>query len=461
MINYTEPFKNDWKNIKISILGAGKSGISAAKLGKYIGAEVLLSDNSNNTNLISKIEGINFESGGHSKSILNSNFIIKSPGIPNDIQIIESIKKKNIPIYSEIEFASWFTNSTILALTGSNGKSTTVNLLHEMCLSDGKTSLLGGNIGIPFSENVLWELKTKTTNIVHVLELSSFQLEHINNLKVDIGCILNISSDHLDRYSNFEDYANQKIKLANHISKNGHIVFNKDDLILNKSLKNKSKSIPFSINTEDKCFYKLNSSKVYSGNKENPNILFKLNDTKLKGIHNIQNILAAATIAKVYGLDQSAIKNTIINFNPIPHRLEWIGKINGANYINDSKATNIEAAKAAIQSFDRNIILILGGQDKGDTDFSVLKPIIKNRINEIITYGESGQKIKHMLDKNFKISFFNKFEHAIYNANLKSKNGDTILLSPACASYDQFQNYEERGETFIKLFKKMELDVEK
>ena len=458
MIDYNNNSNSDWRNIKISILGAGKSGIAAAKLATYIGAKVFISENSNCPNILSDIDDMNFESGGHSNSILDADFIIKSPGIPNNTPIIEAINQKSLPIYSEIEFASWFTSYPILALTGSNGKSTTINLLHEMCLNDGKTSLLGGNIGIPFSENVLWELKTKTNNIIHVLELSSFQLEHVNKLNVDVGCILNISSDHLDRYKDLEDYASQKIKLANHINENGTIIFNNDDSILIDSFKNIQNSIPFSIKNNEKCYYKLNSSKVYSGDANNPNILFNLNETKLKGTHNIQNILAAATMAKAYGINQKSIQDTIINFTPIPHRLEWIGKINEVNYFNDSKATNIAAATAAIKSFKKNIILILGGKDKGDTDFSILKPIMKNRINEIIAYGDSGIKIKNTLDKYFKISFHNKFEDAVYNAHIKSKNGDTVLLSPACASYDQFKNYEERGETFIKLFKRLEIE---
>jgi len=458
MIDRISNSNTDWRNIKISILGAGKSGIAAAKLATYMGAKVFISEKNNSLKTLSNIDNINFESGGHSDSILDADFVIKSPGVPNNIPIIKTINQTQIPIYSEIEFASWFTSYPILALTGSNGKSTTINLLHEMCLNDGKTSLLGGNIGIPFSENVLWELKTKTNNIVHVLELSSFQLEHINKIKVHVGCILNISSDHLDRYIDLKDYANQKMKLASHIYDNGKIIFNNDDPILLDSLKNIPYSTPFSIKNNEKCYYKLNSSKVYSGDASNPNILFKLNETKLKGIHNIQNILAAATMAKAYGINQESIQNTIINFKPIPHRLEWIGKINEVNYFNDSKATNIAAAKAAIQSFKQNIILILGGKDKGDTDFSILKPIMKNRINEIVTYGDSGIKIKNALDKDFNISFHNKFENAVYNAHIKSKDGDTVLLSPACASYDQFNNYEERGEVFIKLFKKLELE---
>jgi UDP-N-acetylmuramoylalanine--D-glutamate ligase len=327
-----------------------------------------------------------------------------------------------------------------------------------MCLDDGRTSLLGGNIGIPFSENVLWELKNNINNAMHVLELSSFQLEHIKKLQVKVGCILNISPDHLDRYPNIEKYALQKLKLVDHLEKDGSLVFNSDDQILSKSLNNKTNTIPFSINDNSKCYYKLNSSKVYFEETNNPEVLFEFNKTRLRGQHNIQNILAAATMAKIYGLKNESIHNAIINFQPINHRLEWVGNINEVDYFNDSKATNIAATTAAIQTFEKNIILILGGQDKGDTDFSTLIAIMKNRVSKIFSYGESGIKIKNTLQKYFPIFFNHKFENSVFNAHKASKKGDTILLSPGCASYDQFKSYEKRGELFIKLFSKWELE---
>jgi UDP-N-acetylmuramoylalanine--D-glutamate ligase len=457
MIDLNNISKINWANTRISILGAGKSGIAAAALGTHIGAQIFISEDSDSPEIIENIGELKYEVGGHSNSVLDADILVKSPGIPNDVPVIKECENQNIPIVSEIEFASWFTTSPILALTGSNGKTTTVNLLHEMCISDGRTSLLGGNVGMPFSENVLWELTSNIENSVHVLELSSFQLEHINTFSPLIAGILNISPDHLDRYADINAYAAEKLKLATHIDKTGWLVFNADDPILAKSLKDTTRSIVFSLKQNEKCHFKLNATKVYSGEVDDPDILFNFEDTKLKGFHNLQNILAAATMAHSFGISRQAIQNTIINFTPIPHRLEWVGNINNVDYFNDSKATNIAAATAAIESFDDDLILILGGQDKGSTDFKQLIPIMENRVKSIIAYGDAGLEIKNQLDGYFMVAFSEDFEDAFLSANKNSSPGDTVLLSPACASFDQFSNYEERGNKFVEIFTKLEL----
>lgn len=457
MIDLNNISKINWANTRISILGAGKSGIAAAALGTHIGAQIFISEDSDSPEIIENIGELKYEVGGHSNSVLDADILVKSPGIPNDVPIIKECENQNIPIVSEIEFASWFTTSPILALTGSNGKTTTVNLLHEMCISDGRTSLLGGNVGMPFSENVLWELTSNIENSVHVLELSSFQLEHINTFSPLIAGILNISPDHLDRYADINAYAAEKLKLATHIDKTGWLVFNADDPILAKSLKDTTRSIVFSLKQNEKCHFKLNATKVYSGEVDDPDILFNFEDTKLKGFHNLQNILAAATMAHSFGISREAIHNSIINFTPIPHRLEWVGSIQNVDFFNDSKATNIAAAIAAIESFDDNLILILGGKDKGSTDFTQLIPIMKNRVKSIIVYGDAGREIKNQLNEIFPLTYCDDFEDALLTANNNSNAGDTILLSPACASFDQFSNYEERGNKFVEIFTKLEL----
>lgn len=459
MIDLQNIHQNNWAQTRVSILGAGLSGIGAANLGRYVGAEIFISDNNNSPEIAGKLHEFKHETGDHSEKILNTDLLILSPGIPDKIPIIQECREENIPIVSEIEFASWFTESPILALTGSNGKTTTVNLLHEMCISDGKNSLLGGNVGIPFSENVLWELTSDISGSVHVLELSSFQLEYINSFSPTIAGILNITADHMDRYADIHDYAAEKLKLADHIKDSGWLVYNADDSMLSKSLMDVSRSVRFSLKQKEKCHFKLNASKVYSGKEDNPNILFKLEDTKLRGFHNLQNILAAATMANSFGISRSAIQNTIINFTPIPHRLEWIGNINDVDYFNDSKATNIAAARAAIESFDNNLILILGGQDKGSTDFRQLIPMMNNRVKSIITFGEAGSEIKKQLDSAFNTVCCDLFNNAVNLAYEQSNPGDTVLLSPACASFDQFSNYEERGATFTQIFTQLELGI--
>ncbi len=457
MIDLNNISQNNWANTRISILGAGISGIAAGALGAHVGADIFISERNDTPEIIENIGNFKHEVGGHSNSVLDADILIKSPGIPNDVSIIKECENQGIPIVSEIEFASWFTSSPILALTGSNGKTTTVNLLHEMCISDGRTSLLGGNVGMPFSENVLWEIKSDIKTSIHVLELSSFQLEHIISFSPTIAGILNISADHLDRYADINAYATEKLKLADHIQESGWLVYNADDPILAESLMNNTRSVVFSLKQNEKCHFKLNATKVFSGDVDNPDILFNFEDTKLKGFHNLQNILAAATMAHSFGISREAIHNTIINFTPIPHRLEWVGNINNVDYFNDSKATNIAAATAAIESFDDDLILILGGQDKGSTDFKQLIPIMENRVKSIIAYGDAGLEIKNQLDGDFMVAFSEDFEDAFLSANNNSTPGDTVLLSPACASFDQFSNYEERGNKFVEIFTKLEL----
>ncbi len=457
MIDFQNIQNNNWGSTRISIIGAGKSGIAAAKLGMHMGSEIFISDNNDSSNIQKNVENFNNETGGHSEKVLDAHLIVISPGVPDRIPIIQECQSQGIPIISEIEFASWFTSSPILALTGSNGKTTTIHLLHEMCVSDGNTSLMGGNVGIPFSENVLWELTSNINSPVHVLELSSFQLEHVQLFSPTVSGILNISPDHMDRYENFETYASKKLRLAEQTSKSGWVVYNADDSILSQSLADFSRSVQFSIAENPDCYFKLNASKVYTGEIDNPNILFQLEDTKLKGMHNLQNILAAATMAHSFDISRSAIQDTIMNFSPIHHRLEWIGNINNVDYFNDSKATNIAAARAAIESFDDNLILILGGQDKGSTDFLQLSPVMKNRVKSIVTYGEAGSEIKNQLEAEFQMNYHEKFDDAVLQAYEQSEPGDIILLSPACASFDQFSNYEERGDEFNLIFTNLEL----
>lgn len=450
--------KINWKEVRISIVGGGVSGISAATLGKYIGANIFISDNDNSLKGSQIINNFNHEIGIHSKKILKADLIIISPGISDEIPIIKSCKQQHIPIVSEIEFASWFTKSPIIAITGSNGKTTTTNLLHSMCINDGKNSLLGGNIGIPFSENVLLELQSEIKDPIHVLELSSFQLEHIETFSPTIAGLLNISEDHMDRYNNIEDYSNAKIKITKNIKSSGMIVYNEEDSILRKKFKQKNNATPFSTNNKKNIHFKLNANEIFSNDLENPFILFNLNETKLKGIHNLQNILAAATIANIHGIKYKSIRDAIINFPPIPHRIEWIGNINNVDYFNDSKATNIAATNAAIESFDNQLILIMGGLDKGNSDFSKMIPILDNHVKHVFVYGDSGSLIKNNLENKINITYIHEFELAVKEAVKQSISGDVILLSPACASFDQFKNYEERGNTFKNIFNKLELD---
>ena len=419
------------RDVKLGILGAGKSGLSVSKLAKYLGFNILLSESNKSQNELN-LEGIDFEVGGHSDKILDSDLIIKSPGIPSDISIIKKAIKKNIPIISEIEFASWFSDSPIIGVTGTNGKTTTVNLVHNIFLKAGFESMLGGNVGIPFSDNVYKEILSKNENRIHILELSSFQLEHVPYLSLDVACILNISRDHLDRYNSFEKYINTKLNIIKAVKPNGFITFNNDDYILKEKIINKNNMIPFS--------YKDVQSEI-----------FKLDEIHLRGTHNHSNISAALAISKIYNIDFEIFIKSIEKFKPLPHRIEYVITLNKTKIYNDSKSTNIDSMSAAIDTFNQNIVIIVGGVDKESSDFLNIFRQHSNKITHVICYGESGQSIFNQIKNHIKSSYNKNFEISVSNAISKCKGGDVLLFSPGCASYDQFKNYIDRGNKFKEI----------
>ena len=419
-------------NKKIGILGAARSGLAAADLANNLGADVFISDINNFSDV--KIEGVEYEFGQHSDKILKSDFIIKSPGIKNNSKIIKKIKDLSIPIVSEIEFASWFTNGFIIALTGTNGKTTTVELINSILKDNGFISLLGGNIGVPFSANVLMELCNKEDkNIFHVLEVSSFQLDDIKYFKPNISIILNISPDHIDYHKNFNNYLNAKLKITMNQDSSCYAIINENQI---STIHQKSKA-------EEIKFRVLDDSFFLKGKK----IELDISQSLLKGKHNYENILSAFITCKLCGLDHKEIIDSINIFPSLPHRLEELQSKAEFRIYNDSKATNLHATCAAIDAIESNIILILGGIDKNDSDFSILKKY-KNKIQKIILYGESREFINKQLSSCFDIYLYKKFDEAVYQSIKLSSSSNNILLSPACASFDQFKNYEERGNYF-------------
>ncbi|MBC8214591.1 MAG: UDP-N-acetylmuramoyl-L-alanine--D-glutamate ligase [Candidatus Marinimicrobia bacterium] len=438
----------NWKDVPITILGAGKSGVASAHLAKFIGAKPFVSDTNDSKSLREKLSEFDFELGGHSGKTFNAELMILSPGIPYSSTFVQKFVEKDIPIVSEIEFASWFTSSPILAITGSNGKTTTTNLLHLMISRKYNNSMLGGNIGIPFSANVHYELFHSLDNVVHVLELSSFQLEHIYNFAPNIAGILNISPDHLDRYSDLNDYANTKLNITKNIRESDFVVYNADDAFLLGKLKSVKCGKPFSTHKLSQTLFNFSENTIFTSSD---NVLVEMKETKLEGPHNIQNIVAASTMAKLFGINDFDIASAVREFSPIPHRLEFVAEIDCVKFYNDSKATNIASTIAGITSFDKNLIVILGGKDKGSTDFTELAPYMKGRVKSIITYGEAGEQISQQLKAEFPTTYHWDFSEAFSRANDIAQKGDTVLLSPACASFDQFDNYEHRGDVFKKL----------
>ena len=422
------------KNKKIGIIGAGTSGIHAAKLANYFGAEVFLSD-SNKINKFN-IHGIEAEFGKHSDKILKSDFIIKSPGVPQDIKIISKANDLKIPVFSEIEFASWFTKTSIIGITGTNGKTTTVELINDILNKNGFKVLLGGNIGIPFSKNVLLENKKMASYDFHLLEISSFQLEDIKYLKPNYSIIINIKPDHLDRYKSFTEYKKTKFKISLNLDAN-------DTLIINDLDTNDLKIISNAIIKK----FKINKDKVYVNN-ESYNV--NLDQNNLKGEHNLENILVANILCSSLGIDQELINESIKKFTPLNHRIERVNTNSHAKFYNDSKATNLPATIAAIKYIKKNIILILGGIDKNNSEFAILAKYV-GKIKKIILYGDSRYDIKKSIKKYFDVLVYENFYSAVIESIKLSKKDDNVLLSPACASYDQFKSYKHRGKKFKEI----------
>ena len=428
----------------IGILGLGKSGYWSAKLAKSLKNNVFVSDSNTNVNEMFvddlKMLGIDVEIGIHSNQILESDLIIKSPGIPNDSEIMNKINSEKIPVISEIEFAGNHSKTKNICITGTNGKTTTVSLLTEI-LSKEMNVLKSGNIGIPFSKIVL-ENKLYDQNDIDycILELSSFQLEHCSKLKKEISVILNISLDHMDRYDSFEEYFEAKIKIFDNAE---YCLFNHDDEFLNERIKSNDKNIiPFSIRKE-KGYYYYDRNKILSNENS---MSIDIDDISLKGIHNVSNIIIAAEIARRVGIDNENIRSAVSQFEGLEHRFEHFISYNGIDFINDSKSTNIDSAKKALESISGKVILILGGIPKED-DFSDIS-LFKKSILKIIVYGEASHKIYNSLPKDISVERIEKFEDAVQVAIESAVENSVVLLSPACASFDQFDNYKERGKKF-------------
>jgi|TARA_B100001093_G_scaffold235748_1_gene225968 UDP-N-acetylmuramoylalanine--D-glutamate ligase len=428
----------------IGIIGLGKSGYWSAKLARNLDFNVFITDMNLNTNqsYINDLKKLNVEVeiGKHSEKILDCDIIIKSPGVPNKIDILNKIYENKIPVISEIDFASFFSKVDNICVTGTNGKTTTVSLIFDI-LSSELNILKSGNIGIPFSkvvfENSLYE---ENRFDYCVLELSSFQLEHSENLKKEISAILNISADHMDRYDSVEHYLNTKSKIFDNSK---FCIYNFDDSqIRERFLDKDNKHFAFSLKKGHGDFY-LDNNEIKS---KNSNYSLDIEHCKIRGMHNISNFIAAATIAKKVGISEKNIFNQIKNFKGLPHRFEHFLNHDGIDFINDSKSTNIDSAIMAIKSINNNIILIMGGIPK-EKDFSKILQF-KNNIKTIIAYGKAAKSIRNSLSKEIDIIIIEQFKDAVQMSIQCAKEGSTVLLSPACSSFDQFKNFEERGVLF-------------
>lgn len=426
--------------MKITILGAGKSGVGAALLAKQHQYEVFVSDLGEIGSAFKnelKEEGILYEEKTHStKKILNSDLIVKSPGIPNKAPLIKEAHQKGIEVISEIEFASRHTKATIIAITGSNGKTTTTGLIYHLLKTAGMDVQLGGNIGVSFAK-----LLTVPHAKIYVLEISSFQLDDIKHFKPNVALLLNITPDHLDRYEyDLDKYANSKLRIIENQSEKDLFIYNNDDPMILRKLDNRLLSqliVPVS-----KRMYKTKKLTV------NEQLVFDMKNSPLQGTHNRFNALCAIRAALRMGIDFDTIQAGLNSFENAPHRLENVGTINGITFINDSKATNVDAVYCALEAMEQPTILVLGGIDKGN-DYDEIMSLVKKKVKAIVCLGVDNEKIKKAFAHlKIEIRETQKTKQAVQFGLDLGENGDVVLLSPACSSFDLFNNYEHRGDEF-------------
>jgi len=459
MINLNSKEKIDLKDKRISVIGLGLSGTEAAKLANHLGARVFASDPGTGKRVYSHAmdlmhsHHIASETGIHSDEIYDADLWIISPGVPKNSHIVKKAQDKNIPIVGEIEFASWFTNAPIIAITGSNGKTTTSYILSDMLKSNAVHSVLAGNMGIPFSERVLSEIKEPKNGITYILEISSFQMEFVKHFSPNIIIYTNISPDHLDRHKSMEEYVKMKLNAMKNLKQNDQIIFNIDDKILSETIPTNSNQVkPFSLINKDNLFY-LHEDNIFGPAK---NKLMTLEELGIPGKHNLYNFLAAATCSHLMGISENHIIKTMRKFKGVEHRLEHVALLNEIEFINDSKATNIESVIVAIEAFKKPLILILGGYNKG-ANFRLLLPHIKSsHVRDVISYGEAGGHINTVLGDAVRSVQVTDLNSAVKKARSMATPGDIVLLSPGCASFDEFPNFEIRGNYFKLMINNME-----
>lgn len=444
---------NETKHKKLIVLGAGESGVGTALLAKTKGYKVFVSDFSkiaSNYEAVLKEATIDFESGQHTEEkIISANLVVKSPGIPDKSPIIQLLLKNNIPVISEIEFAYHYTNAYIVGITGSNGKTTTTMLTAHVLSNALPNVFAAGNIGDSFAKSVL-DAKTDT----YVLELSSFQLDGIVNFSPRIAVLTNLSPDHLDRYDyKYENYIAAKFNIVKNQTINDYFIYDADDTDIEKYLQTislKSQGFPFSLTQELKQGTFLKNNQIIMKHNDIEEILMNADSLSIQGKHNTKNAMAAATVAKLVGIRKQTIRESLTSFQGVPHRLENVQKVRNVKYINDSKATNVNATYYALEAVKAPIIWIVGGVDKGN-NYSELFPLVRGKVKAIICLGKENSKIIEAFQNCAEtITETQSMEDAVRIASTIAEDNETVLLSPCCASFDLFKNYEDRGDQFKK-----------
>jgi len=451
----------DLQNKKVLVVGLGKTGEATADFLLRHGARVKITEKKTAAELGGRVEywterGAEVETGGHERSSFREpDLIVPSPGVPPLPEFREA-QDKGVPVLSEIEIAFRFLKGTIIGITGTNGKSTTATLIHKILKDAGRKAFLSGNIGPP----LLSFVDKSRNDHIYVTEISSFQLEYIDAFRVSLAVFLNISQNHLDWHGTFESYFVSKKKLVTALGEQDKVVLNRDDASVWR-LKDETKSEAFGFSRKRPlsrgCF--LRHGWIVIRDKDE-NRIMPVSDIRLPGLHNQENVMAAAMTARLFGVEPGPMRESIRTFRGLEHRLERVLTVRGIEFINDSKATTVEATLKAIQSFDKPIILILGGKDKG-SDFTKLRLLVKARAKKAVLVGAAKEKIRKALAGAVPLEDAASFDEVVPRAFAAASRGDVVLLAPACTSWDMFRNFEERGRVFKREVRKLAKRYEK
>ncbi len=442
------------KNKRVLVVGLGRSGVAAALFLKERGARVSVSDAKTEDQLRSAIpalldKGIAVETGGHSeRTFREQDLIVISPGVPVDVPQLAQARAQGIPVIGEVELASRFLKGHIIAITGSNGKTTTTSLAGEVISMGGYEVLVGGNIGTPAISLVADE----TSDTYDVLEISSFQLETIETFHPEIAAILNITPDHLDRHRDFQAYVNAKARIFENQKQTDFAILNADDptcVSLAGRVPSQLRWFSRKKDVEDGACVR--GGKIFWREGGDEQEMMLVSSIQLKGAHNLENVLAAVCVGRIVGVEPHRIRRAIEEFKAVEHRLEYVATVRGVQYYNDSKATNVDATIKALESFPANLHVILGGKDKG-SDYSLLNALLQQRAKRVYTIGAAAEKIESQIaPANVPVLHAESLENAVKRAAESAAPGDVVLLAPACASFDQFDSYEHRGRVFKDL----------
>ena len=441
---------------RLVILGGGESGVGAALLGKVKKYNVFLSDSGKIANKYKDVlihNEIEWEDEGHTESeILTADLVVKSPGIPDHVSIVQKLQSATIPVVSEIEFAALYTTANIIGITGSNGKTTTTMMVYHILRQAGFDVAMGGNIGKSFAEQVL----TNTAN--YVLELSSFQLDGIQDFRPHIAVITNITPDHLDRYDyKFESYISSKFRIVMNQTSDDYLIYNSDDEVITSYINShpiQSTLVPFSLSkiVANGTYLEHNNIIIEFNNRD---IIMPTTNLALEGMHNIKNAMAAATVAHLLKIRKATIRESLEGFQGAEHRLEQVLTINKVKYVNDSKATNVNATYYALESMNVPTVWIVGGVDKGN-EYSSLFPFVNEKVKAIICLGKDNEALfdafGNMVDVIIETQYMSEAVKIAYNVAVA---GEAVLLSPSCASFDLFDSYEDRGKQFKSAVRKL------